>query len=438
MNSDNFHDLEAERAVLGSMLLGGIEAVNEAFEILNTQDFSDRFHNMVACAFARLAEEGQPLDVVMLASTLEDLGAAPSLSKLVELTESVPTAANIKHYAITVKRKSRLRAIRAAAQATVEATNHAENPDTVIEEAQAKLLELADHSQREAEVWADEIARRTFEHIERVKNNQSVLGVATGLSVFDEGGGLRPEEVTVIGARPKCGKTAMAGNIALNVAAAGHRVLVVSLEMSIEALGIRWAAMKSRVNSLRIERSWMLEDHEWMRLAGAFGTMGELPLGVFRAGGMTIERLQTTARRIHARNKLGLIIVDYLQLMEASTERGDGRRVEIDKVSRGLKALAVQLKIPVLALTQLNRECEKRTDENGNKGVPMYSDLRESGGIENDAAAVFLLYRPHVYHEEADPRECWVIIGAHRYSAPGVRKVRFTAEHSIFEEAIQR
>lgn len=428
-------DLEAERCTLGSMLLDG-GCVDAVFEVVRTSDFADPFHRLVASAIARIVEDGKPVDVILVSSMLEDLGEkfdGKILARLVGLTELVATAANASHYAQRVKAKRRVREVVESAKNTILAAESIEDVDAFVSKAQTSMLLAGDEEEKTPIVWAPQIAADLWKHMEEVANAKQQPGLKTGFEALDRVGGLRPEEIAIVAGRPGSGKTAFLENLILNVAEQGKRVVMLSLEMSINALAVRWVAMRARVNTLLIERAWMLQPDEWARTGTSISKFSELEIGVLRESWLNVDEAARRLRRAHATKPIDLVVVDYLQLM--SGEKGQSREQQVSEISRGLKNVAVELGIPIVNASQLNRKCESRTDDKHRRGVPQLDDLRDSGAIEQDAASVMLLYRRHNYHEDAPETEATIIVAKHRYAPLGEYELRFEPKFQSFENA---
>ena len=428
-------DHEAERCVIGCMLLGTTETIDAVFEVARTTDFTDPFHRLIVQAIAMLAEERKPVDAVTISSTLQDLGAKNehTLSKLLSFTEAVPTASNAKHYAERIRDKRRIRDVVDAARSILSDSASVPDVAAFVAKSHASMFAAGEAEEAKPVIWADQMAADLWKHIESVADAKEQPGLKTGFAVLDAVGGLRPEEVAIVAGRPGSGKTAFLQNLILNVASQGKRVVMLSLEMAVTALAIRWNAMRSRVNTLRIERAWLMDQDEWTRVGTAVSRFSELQIGVIRESWLTIDEAARRLRRVHATKPIDLVVTDYLQLM--SGERGQSREQQVSEISRGLKNLAVELGIPFVNASQLNRKCESRTDDKGRRGVPQLDDLRDSGAIEQDAASVMLLYRRHNYHDDAPETEATIIIGKHRYAPLGEYELYFEPKYQSFENA---
>lgn len=395
--------LEAEVSVLGGMLIDA-DAVVKAAEILDEGMFFREAHRRIFRSMVRLFKDRKPVDVITLSEELKKTGeleAAGGLAYLVELLDAVPTAANLEYHAGIVREKALLRyLIEAASQIIRDAYEQGERSlEEILDEAERRVFQVAQRHDRGGFVRLKQILWATFEHIERVHESPGgITGVPTGFPKLDSlTTGLQKGDLCVVAARPGMGKTAWVLNVAQN-AAIGHQipVAIFSLEMSKEQLVQRLLCAEGRVDSQRL-RQGRLSPAEFQRLARAAGHLDTAPLWIDDTPGTTVMEMRAKARRLKAQEDIQLLIVDYLQLM-ASQRRYENRVQEVSEISRGLKALARELQIPVLALSQLSRQPEQR----GGDRRPQLSDLRDSGSIEQDADLVMFLYRPEVYFGPVD------------------------------------
>lgn len=445
-------NLEAEQSCLGSMMLERT-ALEKGMEILSADDFYRPAHQEVFDALMSLAERDEPVDLITLQeelrkrAKLDDCGGTEYLMALVE---SVPTAAHIEHYAKIVERKSILRKlISVGAQIIGLAQNDDEEIDAVTDQAERLVFGVAQRRMGEYFRPITPLVNQAWEWIEhRYHNKGESSGVATGFSKLDHmTSGLQPSDFIIIAARPSMGKTALALNIALNAAIdAKETVAIFSVEMSAEQLVQRMVCMLARANAHRL-RTGYFQDSEWKLIAEASEKLYGTSLFIDDSTEITHLGMRSKCRRLKAEHGLGLVIVDYLQLMR-SHRNIDNRVQEISEIARGLKSLARELKVPVIALSQLSRAVEKRDDKR-----PMLSDLRESGSIEAEADLVLMLYRPDYYQNKeiedteqvrgtsatgptstnVSVSETEILIQKHRNGPTGIVKLGFVKEFASFE-----
>ncbi len=426
-------DIDAERSVLGAMLLDR-GALSEALELLKPDDFYRPAHAQIFDAIAGLFERNEPVDEVTLASELRarsHLEAAGGRTYLVELTDSVPTAANVAYYAKLVRERSLTRRLISVAT-TIAGSGYQDGSEieTLLDQAEAKIFEITSAREKRSFVPLKEVVKSAFKRIESLyENRQPVTGISTGFVDLDRlTSGLQPADLIIVAGRPSMGKTAFALNMAQN-AAIRHQtpVAVFSLEMSREQLVMRMLCSEGRIDSHRL-RGGFLKDSDWPKLARSAGALAEAPIYIDDTGALSILEMRAKSRRLQAEKGLGMVVVDYLQLMHGRSA-AEGREREISEISRGLKALAKELSVPVVALSQLNRSLEQRQDKR-----PMLSDLRESGAIEQDADVICFVYRDDYYHEDsAEKGVAEIIIGKQRNGPTDTAKLRFFKEYTRFE-----
>jgi replicative DNA helicase len=430
---------EAEMSVLGGMFLDP-DAVVKAIEVLDDSMFFREGHRRLYRAMVRLWEQGEVIDAVTLSEHLkstgdfESVGGAPYLAQLLD---AVPTAANIEYHARIVREKALLRRLIEAATSIIQATYEAGGEvESVLDAAEQKIFQIAQTHDRKGFVWIKELLWPAMEQIELLSQSGSaVTGVPTGFADLDEKtAGFQKGDLVIVAARPSMGKTAFTLNIAQHAAIGAHKaVAFFSLEMSKESLVQRMLTSEARVDAGRV-RTGRLRDDDYPRLAQAAGLLNTAPIYVDDTPAISILEMRAKARRLKSdRPDLAMIIVDYLQLM-----RGDGRtenrQQEVSEISRGLKALAKELDLPVVALSQLSRAVESRPDKR-----PMMSDLRESGALEQDADLIMFLYRPEYYLGPTDKDgnslegRAEVIIGKQRNGATGTVPLMFHKEFTRFE-----
>jgi len=388
---------EAEVSVLGGMLIDR-DAVARAVEVVRDSMFYREAHRRLYRAMTRLFERGDVIDVITLSEELkktDELDAAGGLPYLAELLDAVPTAANIEYHAKIVREKALLRNLIEVASTIIrDVYEQGEKPvEEVLDQAEQRVFQVAQSHDRSGFVWIKEILWPTFEHIERLQESKSgITGVPTGFHDIDRmTSGLQKGELCIVAARPSMGKTSWVLNVA-QTAAIEHNipVAIFSLEMGKEQLVQRLLCAEGRVDSQRLRRGQLTAD-EYQRLAAAAGHLNTAPLWIDDSPAATVLEMRAKARRLKAETDLGMLVIDYMQLM-AGHGRSDSRVQEVSEISRGLKALARELEVPVVALSQLSRAPEQRTDRR-----PQLSDLRDSGSIEQDADLVMFLYRPEYY-----------------------------------------
>ena len=408
--------VEAEQAVLGAMLLKP-DAVTTAAEELTADDFYRETHRLIFEAMMDLKERTEPVDLVTLteqlkkADKLTKIGGIPALSLI---ANSVPTAANVQYHARIVREKAQLRSlIHAATEIAGAAYEDAEDVEDIMDSAEKRILEVASGKRSKDFVPLQDILLNTLEQIEaRYSNKGSITGLPTGFTELDHlTAGLQKSDLILVAARPSMGKTAFTLNIAAHVVLrAKEPVAFFSLEMNKEQLVQRLICSEGRIDSQRL-RVGELDDKDWGDLIDTANRLSAAPLYIDDTPGITVMELRSKARRLKAEQGLSLIIIDYLQLMQGRTSKsGDNRQQEISEISRSLKALARELDVPVIALSQLSRSVEARQVKR-----PMLSDLRESGSLEQDADIVMFLYREDYYDPETENKNITeVIIAKHR------------------------
>lgn len=426
-------NIEAERSTLGSMLLER-EAVFKAQEILTADDFYREAHRLVWHAVIGLVDRGEPVDLVTITDYLKNrdqLERIGGVSYLTGLVNMVPTAANVEYYARIVEEKSILRSVITAATDIVglgyDETREAE---AVLDEAERSIFAIAQRRKNQGTVPLKSILIPAFDRIEKIHESKGgVTGLPTGFPDLDRlTAGLQPSDLIILAARPSIGKTTFALNIAQR-ASTEHKipVAVFSLEMSKEQLALKLLCSEAGVDMQRM-RNGRLKEEDWPRLSRALGVLSEANMFIDDTASISALQVRTKARRIKAEYGLGLIVIDYLQLMQGRA-RAENRQQEVSEISRSLKALARELALPVLALSQLSRAVEHRTSK-----VPTLADLRESGSLEQDADIVAFLYREDYYNPQAEnPNVTELIVAKHRNGPLGKVKFYFHKEFSTFE-----
>ncbi|MFQ5536366.1 MAG: replicative DNA helicase [Gemmatimonadota bacterium] len=434
--------LEAETAVLGGMLIDR-EAVTRAVEFLKESMFYREANRRLFRAMIRLYERGDVVDVITVSEELKktgELDAAGGFDYLAALVDAVPTAANLEYHARIVRDKALLRnLVESASQIIRDAYDQGEREvNEILDQAEARIFQVAESHQRKGFIWIKEILWSAFEHIERLQESATgITGVPTGFPDLDRmTTGLQRGDLCIVAARPSMGKTSWVMNVAAN-AAISHNipVAIFSLEMSSEQLVQRLLCAEGRIDAQRLRRG-KLSPEEHQRLAAAAGHLNTAPLWIDDQPGSNVLEIRAKARRLQSElrsegRELGMVVIDYMQLM-SGTGQAESRVQEVSQISRGLKALARELEVPVVALSQLSRGPEQRTDKR-----PMLSDLRESGSIEQDADLVMFLYRPE-YYAPAEKREelegkAELIIGKQRNGPTGVIQLYFQKAYTRFD-----
>lgn len=411
------HSPEAEQSVIGSMIMDR-EAIVVASEIVTGDDFYGKQYGVLFDAMVELNNEGKPVDLVTLQDRLKEKEVPPETSSLEfirDLVTAVPTSANIKYYANIVAEKSTLRRL---IKLNEEIANTCyigkESLEFILEDTEKRVFDLVQRRNTGEFVPIREVVMNAMDRIERAsKNNGVVTGIPTGFIDLDyRTAGMQPSDLVLIAARPSMGKTAFVLNIAQHVAFKQNQtVAVFSLEMSKEQLVNRLFALESQVDSQNI-RTGQLSDIEWEKLIESAGIIGKSNLIIDDTPGISIAELRSKCRKYKLEHNLSMIIIDYLQLMSGSG-RSDSRQQEISDISRSLKAIARELSVPVLALSQLSRAVEQRPDHR-----PMLSDLRESGAIEQDADVVMFIYRDDYYNHDTERKDIAEIIIAKQRNGP--------------------
>ena len=426
-------NIDAEMSLLGAILIDD-EVIADASEQVDARDFYDKRHGLIYAAVIRLYEKHKPVDLLTLTDELkkkEQLDEVGGSAYLTELTNYVPTSAHAQTYAEIVAQKAvRRRLIKASGDISELGYNEDTDIQELLEKAEAEIFSVSDQSLKQDLVSIETILTDSFDRIEELHRNKGQLrGVKTGYRDLDNmTAGLQRSDLIILAARPAMGKTTLVTNLAYNVATiAKQPVLFFSLEMSKEQLVDRMLADASGVDAWNI-RTGNLTDDDFGKLSEAMGEMAEAPIWIDDTPGLSVLEMRTKARRAAHEAPLGLVIVDYLQLM-SSAGRSDGNRVqEVSEISRGLKLIARELNVPVIALSQLSRSVESR-----NPQIPQLADLRESGSIEQDADIVMFIYREAYYNPETDRQNITdLIIAKHRNGPTGRVELYFHPERLRF------
>lgn len=426
------HSTEAEQSVIGSMIMDR-DAIMAASEIINGTDFYDQQYMILFETMIELSNEGKPVDLITLQDRLKEKDVPAQVSSLEfirDLVASVPTSANVRYYAQIVRDKSVLRKLIKSAEETAnDCYLDKDNLDSIIEKAEKSVFNIVQNRGSKEFTDIKDVVLRSIDSIEAAaKNHGSVTGVATGFYDLDyKTAGLQPSDLILIAARPSMGKTALALNIAEYVALKTNvTTAIFSLEMSQDQLVKRILSMNSKVDSQAI-RTGNLSNDDWTSLMESARIIGNSSLVIDDTSAISVSEMRSKCRKLKMEKNLGLIIIDYLQLMSGS-KRSESRQQEISEISRSLKSLAREINVPVVALSQLSRAVESRPDKR-----PMLSDLRESGAIEQDADVVMFIYRDDYYnHDTEEPGVSEIIIGKQRNGPVGTVKLAWLAQYTKF------
>jgi replicative DNA helicase len=428
-------NVEAEQSVLGTILLSD-HSLSAVLELIVSEDFYKNSHKLIFEAMIILFEKNEPQDIVTLSNLLKDrnqLEDAGGIGYLATLTSIVPVTSNLLYYAKIIRQKAVLRnLINVNTEIASRCYEEQGDIDSLVDDAEQAIFEIARSKSDQSFTPLKRIIPSAFEAVELLSQRKEMItGVPTGFTELDKmTAGLQPSDLIILAGRPSMGKTAFAMNIAQNAAVIDKTgVAIFSLEMSKEQLALRLLCSAGHVDSQRV-RTGRLQDEDWPKLTRAVGMLEECPMWIDDTPAISVLEMRAKVRRLSSQFPLGLIVVDYLQLMRG---RGsiENRTQEISEISRSLKAMAKELKVPVIALSQLNRSLESRTDKR-----PMMSDLRESGAIEQDADVICFIYRDEVYNKAEDnPQKgiSEIIIGKQRNGPTGTVKLTFIKEFTMFE-----
>jgi replicative DNA helicase len=436
------HNLDAERAVLGAMLLEGREALPRVIEVLRSTDFYTEAHRTIYEAILRLFDRGEAVDALTLNEELrrsDQLGFVGGPTIIAGLMEEASVAAHLSAYVSIVRDMAVLRElIQTCTQMIGQAFEAKEDVQGLVDDAERRIFGLAERRLEGSALPVGKILKNTFEYIERLyERKEHVTGVATGFEKLDlETSGFQPADFIIIAGRPSTGKTAFALNIVQHVGIALRgKVLMLSLEMSAQQLVQRMLCSEAKVDSQAV-RTGFLSSSDWHRLTAAAGRLSEAAIFIDDSPGLTVLEARAKARRMKAEHGLDLLVIDYIQLMRGRANL-DNRQQEISEISRSLKALAKELSVPVVALSQLSRAVEARAQR---EFRPQLSDLRESGALEQDSDLILFLYRPRMYKDELPPDEeniAEVIIGKQRNGPTGTVKLVFLPQYARFENVAE-
>ncbi len=427
------HDIEAEQAVLGSMLTDK-DAVVDAVELLKSDDFYREDNKIIFEAVLSLYNRAEPIDVITVKSELVSIGKFENvggLEYLASLPDKVPTTANVDRYINIVEEKSMLRKlIKTANELITLGYAETEEVDTIMDQAERKIFEVMQNKNQKGFSELKDVLVESFAEIEKLYNQkEAITGIPTGFADLDyKTAGLHKSDLILIAARPAMGKSALALNIATNAAKiAKVPVAIFNLEMSKAQLVNRMLCSEAMVDSNKI-RTGKIEEDDWVKLATALGPLSEAPIYIDDTPGITITEIRAKCRKLKLEKNIGLVVIDYLQLIQGSGKKNSSREQEISEISRSLKILAKELDIPVIALSQLSRASEARQDHR-----PMLSDLRESGAIEQDADIVMFLYRDDYYNPDSEKKNiAELILAKHRSGSTGTVELLWLSNYTKF------
>ena len=428
------NDVEAEQAVIGSMLTDR-DAVISAIEVLKEEDFYREDNKTIYEAILNLYNRSEPIDIITLKAELTSMGMFDKIGGLeyiVGLPEKVPTTANVEKYISIVKEKSELRRLIKAANEIIEqGYDPTENIDDIMNSAEKKIFNIMQDKDQKSYSPIKDVLIDAFTELEQLYNQkQHITGVPTGFIDLDyKTAGLHNSDLILIAPRPAMGKSAFALNIATNAALkAKVPAVLFSLEMSKEQMVNRILCSEAMVDSNKV-RTGKIDDDDWIKLADTMGDLSEAPIYIDDTPGISINEIRAKCRKLKLEKNIGLVVIDYLQLVQGSSKRAQGsREQEISEISRSLKILAKEINVPVIALSQLSRAPEQRPDHR-----PMLSDLRESGAIEQDADIVMFLYRDDYYNEDSEDKGlAEVIVAKHRAGSTGTVKLVWLGNYTKF------
>lgn len=434
------HDVEAEQAILGSMLTDK-DAVISALEVLKPEAFYREDNKAIYEAIVNLYNRAEPIDIITVKSELVSTGkfeAIGGLEYLAILPDKVPTSANVEQYIKIVEEKALLRNLIKTANEIINlGYSQTEEVDDIMDMAEKKIFDILKQKNQTGFTPIKDVLVETFAQIERLYNKSDVItGIPTGFIELDyKTAGLHNSDLVLVAARPAMGKSAFVINIAANAAIrSGVPVVIFNLEMSKEQVANRILCSEAMVDSNKV-RTGKIEEEDWTKLASALGPISEAPIYIDDTPGISIMEIRAKCRKLKLEKNIGLVIIDYLQLVTASGKKNSSREQEISEISRSLKILAKELNVPVIALSQLSRAPEQRKDDHR----PILSDLRESGAIEQDADIVMFLYRDDYYNENSEEKNiAEVILAKHRGGSTGTVKLAWLGDYTKFANLERR
>lgn len=433
------HNIEAEQSVIGAIFLEP-EAFSTASELLMPEDFYRASHQRIFAAMLSLSDKGEPIDVVTVTTYLNNkkqLEEAGGVAYLSQVAESVPTAANIEYYSKIVEEKALLRRLIRTATDIVTSTFEKEDEvEDLLNDAEKNILEVSGRKNSGSFKNIKDVLIDVYDNIEKLhQQSGDVTGVGTGFRDLDRiTSGFQPNDLIIIAARPSVGKTAFALNVAQNVAVnTDENVAIFSLEMGADQLVQRMLCAEGNIDAQRL-RNGQLQADDWGKLTMAMGSLSNAGIFIDDSPGIRVSEIRSKCRRLKQEHGLGMILIDYLQLIQGSKGSGENRQQEVSEISRSLKGLARELKVPLIALSQLSRGVESRQDKR-----PMMSDLRESGSIEQDADIVGFLYRDDYYDKESEKQNIIeIIISKQRNGPTGTVELAFVKEYNKFVDLDHR
>ena len=427
------HDIEAEQAILGSMLIDK-DAVINAIEVLKEEDFYREDNKTIYSAMLSLYARSEPIDIITVKSELTQIGkfeTVGGLEYLASLPDKVPVVSNIENYIQIVEEKSILRKlIKASNEISQMGYDQTEETECIMDVAEKKIFDIMQNRNTKGYTPIKEVLINAIDELEKLYNHKGgITGIATGFIDLDRiTAGLHNSDLVLIAARPAMGKSAFALNIASHVAIREKvPVAVFNLEMSKEQLGSRILCSEAMVDSNKV-RTGNIEEEDWIKLVSAVGPLSEAEIYIDDTPGISISEIRAKCRKMKLEKNIGLIIIDYLQLIQGTGKKNVSREQEISEISRSLKILAKELDVPVIALSQLSRAAEQRTDHK-----PMLSDLRESGAIEQDADIVMFIYREDYYNPDTERKNiAEIILAKHRAGATGTVELMWLGSYTKF------
>lgn len=439
------HSLDAEYSVIGGLLLSN-DAHDKVADILSEGDFYQYANRLIYKHALNIISAGRPADIVTVAESLDmsaELTAVGGIAYLANLVQNTPSAANIRRYAEIVRERSVMRQLIEVSSGITDSAYNPQGRDvkSLLDDAEAQILNIAESGNRSTQgfLGVKQILPGVINRIDDLyqrENQNGVTGISTGFEDLDKfTSGFQPSDLIIVAGRPSMGKTAFSINIAENIALQNKLpVAIFSMEMGASQLVTRMIGSIGKLDQQRM-RNGSLEDDDWVRLTSAVGKINDAPIYIDEGAGLTAFDVRARARRLQRQvGQLGLIVIDYIQLMAGSSDKaGENRATEISEISRSLKSLAKELNVPVVALSQLNRSVEQRQDRR-----PVMSDLRESGAIEQDADLILFIYRDEVYNKDSEDKgTAEVIISKQRNGPIGTVRLTFLGEHTRFENHAQ-